>query len=89
MAVIPNTLNDPNSPFKKVKAYQKIMKTGKAVVVRNYQRKGVDAMQSLGRRVYLGRPAIAATPGTFAGDRTVPGLWHVADTTMPHPTPPQ
>lgn len=83
MAVVPNTMNDPNSPFKKVKAYQKIMKTGKAVVVRNYQRKGVDMMQKMGNAVYLGRPAIAATPGTFAGDRAVPGLWHIADATTP------
>jgi hypothetical protein len=83
MAVVPNTMNDPNSEFKKVKAYQKIMKTGKAVVVRNYQRKGVDMMQKMGKSVYLGRPAIAATPGTFAGDRSVPGLWHIADATTP------
>ena len=71
-------LPKPSGPdINQVQSYQKIMKTGRAVVVRNYQRHTVD--QTLGKAVFLGRPIIAAQPGTFAGNRTTPGLWHVAD----------
>lgn len=87
MTNVPTPLNPPDNPFDKVKAYQKIMKTGKAVVVRNYERRGLDQTQNLGRYVFLGRPAIAAKPGMFAGNRSTPGLWHVADTTTPYQPP--
>ena len=63
-----------------VNSYQKIMKTGRAVVVRNYQRRTID--QTIRKSVFLGRPAIAAKPGTFAGNRTTPGLWRVADVAL-------
>lgn len=79
MVVNPSGLQNPPDPaFDQVNAYQKIMKTGRAVVVRNYQRKGINH-QNIGRYVFLGRPAIAATPGTFANGRSTPGLWTIAD----------
>lgn len=76
-------VSDTGAPdINDVKSYQKIMKTGRAVVVRNYQRHTADMPQSLGRLVFLGRPAIAAKPGTFAGSRSTPGLWHITDPTL-------
>lgn len=65
-----------------VNSYQKEMKSGAQVQVRDYQRQQTDATDAVTRAP--GRPPLAAKMGQFPNGRTIPGYF--PDNTKEHKT---